>query len=164
MVTRISELLRRILAESPAATVPLAHELELLERYVGIQELRFPSRLSHAFEVPEAAARARVPSLVVQPLVENAVLHGLAGHDGPVEVRLEATVADDLLTVVVTNPGGPAGRGAGGAGLGLRNVAERLATLYGARASVRLECPTAGRFRATLVVPQDADAMRTAAA
>jgi hypothetical protein len=159
MVTRISELLRRILNDGAASAVTLRHELQTLENYLAIQELRFPQRLSHAFEVEDAAARALVPALIVQPLLENAVLHGLAGSDAPVHVELSARLDGDLLRIEITNPG-PATPGAsrGGAGLGLRNVAERLHTSFGSRASVRLECPAPGQFRATLTLPAVADA------
>jgi hypothetical protein len=160
LVTRISELLRRILTDGAATAVTLRHELDLLERYLAIQELRFPSRLTHEFVVEDAAARALVPALIVQPLLENAVVHGLAGHDGPVHVRLDARIDSGVLTVVITNPT-PSSAGRAGAGVGLRNVAERLETLFGDRAYVRRDAPAPGLHRATLAIPQVTDGRAT---
>lgn len=153
LVTRISELLRRILSDGAAPAVTLRHELETLERYLAIQELRFPSRLSHEFVVEDEAARTLVPALIVQPLLENAVLHGLAGNDGPVHVRLVARLDGSRLEIAITNPG-PLAPQPGGTGVGLRNVADRLQTLFGERATVRLESPAPGLYRATLSIPQ----------
>lgn len=157
LVTRISELLRRILSEGASTVVTLRHELDLLARYLAIQELRFPKRLTHAFDVPDVVANALVPALIVQPLLENAVLHGLEGHDGPVHVTLVARFVDDRLEIVITNPG-PATVAPTGAGVGLRNVAERLRTLFGEGAGVALERDSAGLYRATLRLPKIADA------
>jgi hypothetical protein len=160
LVTRISELLRRILSEGASTVVTLRHELDLLERYLAIQELRFPKRLTHSFDVPGSAADALVPALIVQPLLENAVLHGLEGHDGPVHVALSARVADDRLEIAITNPG-PTDAGRSGAGVGLHNVGERLRTLFGDGASVVLTRDGTGIYRATLTLPRIADARAT---
>jgi two-component system LytT family sensor kinase len=157
LVTRISELLRRIVGESATSAVTLRHELDLLERYLAIQELRFPQRLTHRFDVTDAAARALVPPLVVQPLLENAVLHGLAGHDGPVHVALTARLDGDRLAIVIVNPGSREPRGTG-TGVGLANVAERLRTLFGTRASVDLARGSDGQWHARLVLPRIDDA------
>jgi LytS/YehU family sensor histidine kinase len=77
---------------------------------------------------------AWVPSLILQPLVENAVVHGLAGHEGAVMVRVDAVVNDEMLSLRVVNTIAP-GKRQGCAGIGLRNVRERLAIQFGDRAS-----------------------------
>jgi LytS/YehU family sensor histidine kinase len=83
---------------------------------------------------PDGVVAAWVPSLILQPLIENAVVHGLAGHEGPVMVRVEAVVNDEMLSLRVVNTIAPA-KVHSGNGIGLRNVRERLAIQFGERAS-----------------------------
>ncbi len=155
MVTRFADLLRRILNDGATQYVSLARELELLEQYIEIQEMRFPQRLSHDRGIATGAAEALVPALVMQPIIENAVVHGLRKHDGPVHVRIEAVVAATTLEIRVSNPGwiAPAGQPAPTPGVGLRNVAERLRTLFGDRGSVTLHMPEPGRYVTTVRMP-----------
>jgi len=156
MVSRMSDLLRRILSDGATQFVSLRRELDLLENYLGIQELRFPSRLSHELRFDPEAAASLVPSLILQPLMENAVVHGLRSDGDRVHVLLEAKVQGGALTVKITNPA--ANSTADGSqprpGVGLRNVAERLDTLFGGRASVRLTAPAAGQISVDLTIPQ----------
>jgi hypothetical protein len=155
LVTRFADLLRRILNDGATQFVTLTRELELVDQYVEIQEMRFPARLSHEVSVPAEAAEALVPALVMQPIIENAVIHGLRNGDGRVHVRIEAGVAGDVLEICVANRGpvAPPGSAAPAPGIGLRNVSERLATLFGQRAYVRLAMPEPGSYLATVHVP-----------
>jgi hypothetical protein len=155
MVTRFADLLRRILNDGATQYVSLARELELLEQYIEIQEMRFPQRLTHERAIADGAAEALVPALVLQPIIENAVVHGLRRHDGPVHVRIEAEVADATLEIRVSNPGStaPAGHPAPAPGVGLRNVAERLRTLFGEHGGVALQMPAPGRYVTTVRMP-----------
>ena len=155
MVTRFADLLRRILNDGATQYVSLARELELLEQYIEIQEMRFPQRLSHDRRIATGAAEALVPALVMQPIIENAVVHGLRKHEGPVHVRIEAEVGDATLEIRVSNPGwiAPAGQPAPTPGVGLRNVAERLRTLFGERGGVTLNMPEPGHYVTTVRMP-----------
>jgi two-component system, LytTR family, sensor kinase len=155
LVTRFADLLRRILNDGATQYVSLGRELELLEQYIEIQEMRFPQRLSHDRRIAPGAAEALVPALVLQPIIENAVVHGLRKHDGVVHVRIEAEVAAATLEIRVSNPGStaPAGQPAPAPGVGLRNVAERLRTLFGERAGVALEMPASGLYVTTVRMP-----------
>ncbi len=154
MVTRFADLLRRILNDGATQYVSLARELELLEQYIEIQEMRFPQRLTHERAIGGGAAEALVPALVLQPIIENAVVHGLRRHDGPVHVRIEAEVAGSTLEIRVSNPGSTApGHAAPAPGVGLRNVAERLRTLFGERGTVELQMPAPGRYVTTVRMP-----------
>ncbi len=83
----------------------------------------------------EGLVAAWVPSLILQPLVENAVVHGLAGHEGPVTIRVDAVLNDDMLSLRVVNAIAPGKLPSGSAGIGLRNVRERLAIQFGDRAT-----------------------------
>ena len=134
----LGELLRASF-DAPRQEIVLAEELEFLERYVSLQRIRFPDRLEVAFEVGDEARRALVPALVVQPLVENAIEHGLTTARGG-RVRVTARREADALVIEVTDdgPGFTANGASPRAGVGLANVRERLALLYGA-AGV-LEC------------------------
>lgn len=155
LVTRFADLLRRILNDGEATFIPLAREFELVEQYVQIQQMRFPRRLTHSSRIEPAALDALVPALLLQPIIENAVLHGLRSPDPEVHVSLEATIGDHTLQIRVCNPG-PARTFRDAPprqGIGLRNVAERLGTLYGHRASVSLEAIAPDQYVATLVVP-----------
>jgi two-component system, LytTR family, sensor kinase len=155
LVTRFADLLRRILNDGATQYVSLGRELELLEQYIEIQEMRFPQRLSHDRRIAAGTAEALVPALVMQPIIENAVVHGLRRHDGPVHVCIEAEVAGATLEIRVSNPGwaAPAGHPPPAPGVGLRNVAERLRTLFGERGGVELHTPAPGRYVTIVRMP-----------
>ncbi|MGH8258924.1 MAG: sensor histidine kinase, partial [Steroidobacteraceae bacterium] len=139
MVVQLGDLLRRLLSAGERDFAPLADEIEFVRLYLELQRQRFADRLS--LELPEAGTSPRtwVPSLILQPLVENAVAHGLADHAGPVVIRVEAAATADALSLRVINTIGldgsrmRHGRSANG-GVGLRNVRERLAVHFGDRA------------------------------
>lgn len=134
MVVQLGDLLRRLLNAGEREFSRLSDELQFVALYLELQQKRFADRLTLEVPAREAHARAWVPSLILQPLVENAVVHGLAGHEGPVTIRVEARVEAEELTLRVLNTIGP-GRVAGRAGIGLANVRERLAVQFGERAS-----------------------------
>jgi two-component system, LytTR family, sensor kinase len=162
MLTRFAALLRVILHEGTEEHA-LERELDLLARYVELMQLRFGDRIVVEWAVADAARGARVPFLVLQPLVENAYEHGLAGRETGGRVRIGAARAGDRLQLVVEDDGSGLdveagsiiGRGnAGtGSGIGLRNTRDRLAQLYGARASLVLERPPGGGTRALVTLP-----------
>lgn len=134
MVVQLGDLLRRLLAAGERDFSRLDDELQFVRLYLGLQQRRFADRLSVRVPESDGLVAAWVPSLILQPLVENAVVHGLANHEGPVMVRVEAVVNDEMLSLRVVNTIAP-GRTSGGNGIGLRNVRERLAIQFGDRAS-----------------------------
>jgi len=135
MVVQLADLLRRLLSAGQRDFSPLSEELGFARMYFELQQQRFGDRLT--VRLPDAGAQPAlwVPSLILQPLVENAVLHGLAGHDGPVEIRLEVSPSADRLVIRIANTtaslAAPTGEG-----IGLSNVRERLEVQFGARASL----------------------------
>jgi two-component system, LytTR family, sensor kinase len=136
MIAELSELLRLSLKTVHTQEVPLRAELEALSHYTALMRARFGDKLSVAVDVEPAAADALVPSLILQPLVENAVRHGnvsLLGQ-GHIDVRARRE-GDRLLLQVLNDTGTPEPDGAGGApkgsGVGLKSTAERLRLLYG---------------------------------
>ena len=129
----LGELLRVSFDTSGRHEIPLAEELEFLERYVSLQQLRFPDRLRVEWQISDEARRAMVPALLVQPLVENAIEHGLATTRGG-HVRVRARRDREALEIEVEDSGpGFSGPGNRGNGVGLSNTRERLTLLYGER-------------------------------
>jgi two-component system sensor histidine kinase AlgZ len=146
----LSQLFRVALAEV-GASVTLAEEMDLAQRYLAIEQVRFGERLAVSWEVDPATSLARVPPLVLQPLVENAVRHGIETSLRGGTVRVRARLRHGSASVVISNslPDTP---GAPGAGIALANVRERLSLLHDFGAS--LETWRAdGQFHARVMVP-----------
>jgi two-component system LytT family sensor kinase len=133
MVVQLGDLLRRLLSAGEREFSRLSDELQFVALYLELQQKRFADRLTISAPRREEIPRAWVPSLILQPLVENAVVHGLAGHEGAVTIRVEVTVSGETLTLRVLNGIAPS-RAVGHAGIGLGNVRERLAVQFGERA------------------------------
>lgn len=131
MVENLSDFLRAGLALDPSDDLTLEREFELQSLYLSIEAIRFPDRLRVEMDLPDALREVRVPSLILQPLVENAVKHGVARSDGPVMVAVSAAQAGDRLTLTVRNGVNGAPCKPGGTGIGLINTARRLELRYG---------------------------------
>jgi len=133
-VTRLSEFLRYTLDQDPMKKVTLRQEIEALNLYLGTERLRFGERLRLEYAVDEAALDALVPSLLLQPLVENALKYAISTREQGGMVRIEGRVREALLELAVIDDG-PGVREVSPAserrGVGLRNTRERLAVLYG---------------------------------
>lgn len=152
VLVRLGDLLREVLQRSGEQTLPLGEELALLDGYLEIQQTRFPD-LRVERRLDPASLSAHVPSFVLQPLLENAVEHGVARTGGERWVRLESRLDDGRLEVTVENPAACDRAGWDGAGLGLANCRRRLEALYGTAAEIRLEHLDSGTVRATLSLP-----------
>jgi hypothetical protein len=152
MIVQLGDLLRRLLDAGGNEFSPLAKELEFAQLYLELQQRRFSDRLS--IRMPEVAQlpRASVPSLILQPLIENAVVHGLAGHEGAVEIKVELEAAGNILTLRVVNTTA-SNSIAAASGIGLRNVAERLSVHFGDRASLTTGPIDSGRWVAEVRMP-----------
>lgn len=154
MLRQLASLLRFALDER-GTTVTLAEELAALEPYLDIQRVRFADWLVIEQDVGAAALDLRVPRLLLQPLVENALRHGLVNRTSIGHLRITAAVDDGRLRLSVRDNG--AGQSAGrvnqGFGVGLANMRERLATLYGTDASLSLSTPAEGGTIAEVVLP-----------
>ncbi|MGB6605402.1 MAG: histidine kinase [Steroidobacteraceae bacterium] len=153
MVVQLGDLLRRLLSAGERDFSRLSDELQFVLLYLELQQRRFSDRLTIAVPTPASALRVWVPSLILQPLVENAVVHGLAGHDGPVSVSITAEAAGETLVLRVENSIA-AGRDTGhGAGIGLANVRERLAVQFGERATFSAGPQAGGVWLAEIRMP-----------
>jgi len=153
MVVRLSDFFRRSLAVNPMEDVTLAQEADLQRLYLEIERTRFPDRLRFDVELEAGSAEARVPALLLQPLVENAVKHGVARSEGPTCIRIGARLDGPVLEIVVENDARVEGRGSSGEKVGLQNVVERLRSRFGDEASFAAgEIPNGG-FRNRLRIP-----------
>jgi two-component sensor histidine kinase len=133
MIARLSELLRYALESTSAQEVPLRQELDFLERYIEIEQTRFGDRLLVQKSIDPAALEVRVPNLILQPLVENAIRHGIEPHVRRGEITLWARRQDGALHLEVRDNGAGLvnGNGSPEEGVGLSNTRARLAELYG---------------------------------
>lgn len=131
MIARLSDLLRVSLEKVGVQEVPLKEEIEFLERYLEIEQTRFQDRLTVRVEIDPGALDASVPNLLLQPLVENAIRHGIAPRSTPGEVEIRAARDNGRLRLEVRD-NGPGIRQEGfKEGIGLRNTRARLEQLYG---------------------------------
>jgi hypothetical protein len=129
MVVQLADLLRRLLNAGEHDFSKLSDELQFVRLYLALQQRRFADRLTVVLPTGAEIPDVWVPSLILQPLVENAVVHGLANHQGPVTVRIAVHVAQDVLTLSVFNTLAP-DQLPGEPGIGLNNVRERLAVQF----------------------------------
>jgi len=130
MLARLSDLLRLTLDSSGEQKVPLARELEFLAPYLEIEQTRFPDRLTVEMRIAPGTLDLRVPTLLLQPLVENAVRHGIAAQTGPGRIEIRAALADGKLLIEIEDNGRGLPRDLRD-GLGLSNTRARLEQLYG---------------------------------
>ena len=160
MIARLSDLLRYTLEESAQPEVPLHQELEMLGEYMELMQIRFQGMLDIEFDIAAEARRALVPNLILQPIVENAVKHGVARvtHAGRIAVRAARRERDLVLIVADNGPGPDTGGDAGhgpedGGGIGLANTNARLSAMYGAEYRVVLRPGPDGGTEAELTLP-----------
>ena len=133
-IGKLSELLRVAIDESNPQIVALAEELRFLDGYLAIQQIRFADRLHIRLDIAPESLRAAVPFMVLQPVIENAIEHGMStNEETPSTVAIRAAVNDGRLHLAVsdTGPGFRRSRGQGGTGIGLANMELRLQQLYG---------------------------------
>jgi two-component system sensor histidine kinase AlgZ len=152
LCVRLADFLRRSLTVGSRERIPLAEELDLAEQLLGIEKVRFGERLSHAVVADDAARACSVPPLLLQPLVENAVTHGIAQMLEGGEIRIEAERRGPELRISIQNPRDTDAPDRKGAGIGLQNVRRRLLALHGDAAEVRA-VPDGEVFRVELRLP-----------
>lgn len=152
LIVQLADLLRRLLNAGDRDFVRLNDELEFVASYLRLQQQRFPERLR--LELPDSRELPAVwlPSLILQPLVENAVTHGLAGHEGPNTVAIEVAAQADELCVRVRNDA-PNGAAEVHERVGLNNVRERLAVHFGERGQLAVGRSHDGRWSAEIRLP-----------
>ena len=155
MLMNLSTFFRATLSADPTADVPLEEEIKLQRLYLDIEQIRFPKRLSVEVDVPEPLLGARVPVLILQPVVENAVKYGVAKSKKPVTIRITAHEEAGRLHIKVKDDGEAAApeEADAGTGVGLRNVCDRLTARYGARAGCIHGADPDGGFTVHIYLP-----------
>jgi signal transduction histidine kinase len=157
MLARLSELLRVSLDERCPHEVPLARELEFLDRYLAIQRVRFADRLTVCHRIGDDTQDALVPSMILQPLAENAIRHGIDANCGAGTVTIESERLNGSLRLRVSDsgPGFPhqPAASAGRLGLGLSNTRARLEQLYGAQQQIVFGRSEQGGGTVTVTIP-----------
>jgi two-component system, LytTR family, sensor histidine kinase AlgZ len=156
MCVLLGDFLRLTLGLGEKASVRLSEELELLQKYMAIEKVRFGARLTMHEEIQEESKACLLPPLLLQPLVENAVKHGIAGLPEGGDVRLAVQRQNGRLAILVENSWDPEAPPRRSGGLGLKNVQQRLEARYGKDANLRVN--TEGeRFQVTLSIPAESE-------
>ncbi len=154
MIVQLSELLRYALESTESQEVSLRQELDFLDRYLRIQQIRFGERLSIERQIAPESLDAFVPNLILQPLVENAIQHGIEPYARPGVITLRATRANgDLELQVQDNGAGLPKTTSSRQGVGLANTRARLQQLYGERQSLRMVDAEEGGMLVRITIP-----------
>jgi hypothetical protein len=155
MIAGLSDCLRRVLEGSEKQEASLGEEMAFLEQYLEIQKFRFGNRLQLGLDVPENLLRARVPSLILQPMVENAIQHGIAKRAQGGRIQISATRINGLLTIRVYNDGPklPVDWDKSANRIGIPNVRTRLQALYGEACQLTMRNHETGGVEVSLSVP-----------
>lgn len=149
----LSDFLRKSLRLGEQLSVSLSEELDLIKNYLAIEQIRYSPRLRVVWEIDEASVCAEIPTLLLQPLVENAVKHGISQmiEGGTVRVRTEAN--GENIMILLENPMDPDAETPKGLGLGVRQVHKRLAAFFGTEGSMELNSGD-GQYRVRLIFPK----------
>jgi sensor histidine kinase YesM len=162
MLEHLIGYLHGALPDMRAATSTLGREFQLADHYLALMAIRFGERLRYRVDCPAALADTPMPPLMLMTLVENAVKHGLEPQPGPVSITLSAERAGNALRVTVLDDGAGLGRAASpGEGVGLSNLRERLAAMYGHTAGFTLSRAREGLTEARLMLPLDCIHIKT---
>jgi sensor histidine kinase YesM len=127
--------------------------MAFLAQYLAIEQVRFSDRLEVRWDLQPRALKALVPSFIMQPIVENAIKHGVLKNAEPGIIEISARVVDEFVELKVRNNGGGISTPPGRAGVGLSNTSERLRTLYGSGAKLSLNVQSTGSTEATITMP-----------
>jgi two-component system LytT family sensor kinase len=151
----LADFLRTTLSLDPQRLITVGEETSLQRLYLNIQQVRFPTRLNVIFNIAPDVEGALVPSLILQPLVENSIKYAVARSTSPVTVNIRAKADGEKLQIIVEDDGGNASSSslATGNRMGLANVAERLSAHYADDASLDFGAQREGGFRNTIIVP-----------
>lgn len=154
MITRLSDLLRAALENSSLQEVPLRQELDFLQRYLAIEQTRFGKRLTVTMDIAPDTLDAQVPNLILQPLVENSIRHGIEPRARPGIIELRAALSANMLELEVRDNGvGIADHRESDEGIGLSNTRARLQQLYGTEHRFELGNADGGGATVKLTIP-----------
>jgi len=153
MIHKLSDFMRYALKKNEQTLLLFSDELDNMKRYLDIEKIRFGDRLQCEFTISDATTKMQIPVLLLQPLVENAIKHGVYESIETVTIAISSEVKDGKLQIVIQNNFDPDGTPQKGEGVGLRNISNRIRVLYGDEASFETH-RTENTFRISLVIPQ----------
>lgn len=157
MLSRLSSFLRYTLVNEPTGSVTVAQEVETLKLYLEIEKMRFEERLRPSFDIDPSVSRARLPSLLLQPLVENAIKYAVTPQEEGADIEVVARRAGDRVLITVSDSGPGAEdhwvKAQESTGVGLANIRDRLAQAYGADQRFDTESNIRGGFRVIIEIP-----------
>jgi two-component system LytT family sensor kinase len=161
MLSRLSAFLRYTLVNEPTAQVTLAQEVETLKLYLEIEKMRFEERLRSSFDIDPAVAGVRLPSLLLQPLVENAIKYAVTPQEEGADIAVSARLVGDHVQISVTDTGPGLNdvqpRTTYSTGVGLANIRDRLVQAYGPRQRFDAQPGVAGGFVVTVEIPYETE-------
>ncbi|MFA5990176.1 MAG: histidine kinase [Sphingomonas sp.] len=161
MLSRLSSFLRYTLANEPTAHVTIAQEVETLKLYLEIEKMRFESRLRPSFSIDPRVAKARLPSLLLQPLVENAIKYAVTPREDGAEINVSAQLNGEQVQIIVSDSGPglrqEKSRPSLSTGVGLANIKERLAQAFGPEHRFETRSNPGGGFRVEIDIPFQLD-------
>ena len=166
MLSRLSAFLRYTLANEPTAQVTLAQEVETLKLYLDIEKMRFEERLRPHFDIDPAANSARLPSLLLQPVVENAIKYAVTPLENGADINISAQLIGQMVRISVSDTGEPlsgdatdptTGFATESTGVGLTNIKDRLAQAYGEQHRFDVETGDEGGFTVIIEIPFQSD-------
>lgn len=155
VISRLSELLRLTLEKTGVQEVPLKDEVDFLEGYLDIERMRFRDRLTVIMDLSPETLDAMVPNMILQPLAENSIRHGIARRAGPGTMLLRTTKNGDKLHILIKDdgPGRSPAANPTRVGVGLANTRTRLQQLYGQAQELRINTPEGGGFEVEISIP-----------
>ena len=164
MIVQLSQFLRYSLDNNPDMKIPLESEVQALMLYLEIEKTRFGERLQLDFEVSSEASTALVPSLLIQPIIENSLKYAIAKSEKGGVLKLRARIEDNKLVLELSDTGsnqkitGSKLKSENGRGIGLRNIIDRLKTLYGQDYEYQLSYVPSGGLHTRIVIPHELEA------
>jgi hypothetical protein len=155
MLGHLNAILKRTLERETPEKIPLAHELEIVENYLAIEQVRFADRLHVHIKVDPGALHSLVPCFLLQPIVENAIRHGIANCEGDGTIEAAARREGNRLRISVRDSGPGKAATNPGCGIGLRNTRERLSYFYPREHSLQAGMAKAGGFEVAIDIPYE---------
>lgn len=152
MIIELSEFLRYSLKHKEKEVTSLQEEIQNITRYLEIEKIRFEGKLIFQMDIPEACSQLRLPNMILQPLIENAIKHGVYESLEPVTIQLKATCHHNFLQLEISNNYDESATGKKGAGIGLKNIRSRLKLIYGSEDLIS-SFGSDGIFKVTLKIP-----------
>lgn len=154
MLTQLSDFLRYSLRKNDESLLPLENEIKNVQRYLDIEKVRFGERLACEFDIPPECKRVHVPAMLLQPVYENAIKHGLYESIEPINIRTNCSVKQDFLEIIITNNFDPESTPVKGEGVGLENIRNKLFLFYNRKDLLSISREN-NQFKVKFLIPKN---------